>query len=137
MLVRWNPFTDLNRIHNSFFRPLSSELDFDFRPSVDIMEDEKAVYVKADIAGVNPDDIKLSLDNNVLRISGERKLEKTDEKEGYHRVERAYGSFSRSFVLPDNVENEGIDANYKDGVLTVTLPKRADAQPKEIKVTQH
>jgi len=101
------------------------------------MEDEKAVYVKADIAGVNPDDIKLSLDNNVLRISGERKLEKTDEKEGYHRVERAYGSFSRSFVLPDNVENEGIDANYKDGVLTVTLPKRADAQPKEIKVTQH
>ena len=137
MLTRWDPFADINRIHRTFFRPNSMESDIDFRPSVDIVEDEKNVSLKVDIAGVDPDDIKIGLENGVLTVSGERKLEKKEEKDGYHRVERAYGSFSRSFVLPDNLDGEGVDANYKDGILTVSLPKNEEAKRKEIKVTTH
>ena len=134
MLVRWDPLTEFDRIHRSFLRPWHSEEAFDFRPSVDILEEDNAIKVKADIAGVNPDDIKIGLEKNVLTISGERKLENKEEKEGYHRVERHYGSFRRSFLLPDNVDKEGVDADYKDGVLTVTLPKNPESAAKEIKV---
>ena len=140
MLTLWDPFAEMNRLHNSLFHRAWEEGLPEFKPSVDIYEEEKAFLVKADLAGVKPEDIKIELDKNVLTVSGERKLEKKEEKEGkngYHRIERRYGSFTRSFTLPESAEAEGIDADYRDGVLTVTIPKRPESQPREIKVEAH
>lgn len=135
MLVRWDPFSELTNTHNRLFGLTWPESEQGFRPAVDIYEDEKAIYVKAEIAGIKPEDIKINVENNVLTLEGERKLERKEEKEGYHRVERSYGSFRRSFYLPETVSSEEIDANYKDGVLTLTMPKVPEAKPREIKVT--
>jgi HSP20 family protein len=137
MLTLWDPFAELNRLHRGLYRSEWSESLPEFRPTVDIYEEEKSFQVKADLAGVKPEDIKIELNNNVLTVSGERKLEKEDEKNGYRRVERCYGNFSRSFTLPENVESEGIDANFENGVLSVTLPKRAESLPREIAVKTH
>jgi HSP20 family protein len=104
---------------------------------MDIYEDEKAIYVKADLPGVVPDDIDIEVKDNVLRLRGERKREEEESKDGYRRVERRYGAFHRSITLPDTVDTAGIDASYKDGVLTLTLPKRPESQPREIKVVAH
>jgi HSP20 family protein len=138
MLTLWDPFAEIGRLHSSLFGSAWRETEPVFRPSVDIVEEEKAYLVKADLAGVKPEDIKIELKNNVLTVSGERKLEKKEEGEnGYRRIEREYGSFTRSFTLPETTEAEHIDASYKDGVLTVTIPKRAEAEPRQIKVETH
>lgn len=134
MLSRLDPFSELTRAHNRLFGLSWPEHHQDFRPAVDISEDDKAIYVTADIAGVKPEDIKINVDKNVLTLEGERKLETKEEKGGYHRVERSYGCFRRSFSLPDTVTSEEIDASYKDGVLTLTLPKTPESKPREIKV---
>lgn len=103
-------------------------------PAVDIYEDTEAFLVKIELPEVPKEDVKVSLDDNKLSISGERKFENEDRREGYHRVERTYGQFYRSFTLPPNVNVEAIGAQFKDGVLRLTLPKKEEAKPKQIDV---
>ncbi len=137
MLTRFDPFAEMSRLQDQLFRlnqTPSASADFAFRPTVDIFEDEASIQLKADLAGVKPDDVQIEVENNVLTVRGERKLEHEEKKKGYHRVERAYGSFSRSFALPDTVDSERIDAAFKDGVLNLTIQKRPAAQKKQIKV---
>ena len=137
MLTLWDPFAELNRVHRSLYHPEWSEAPPEFRPAVDVYEKEEAFHIRADLPGVKPEDVKISVHNNTLTVSGERNLEEEDEKNGYRRVERRYGSFTRSFSLPETVESNEIDADFKDGVLTVTLPKRAESKPREIAVKVH
>ena len=103
-------------------------------PAVDVYEDENAFLIKLDLPEVNRDDVKVSLHENTLSISGERRFENEQKRENYHRVERSYGQFYRSFTLPPNVDTTAIDAKFKDGVLRLTLPKKEEAKPKQIDV---
>src|ERR1700674_6019618 len=104
-------------------------------PAVDIFETEHELVVKADLPDVNPQDLDIRVENNILTIRGERKFENKVSEENYLRVERAYGSFSRSFSLANSVKTDAIKADYQNGVLTLTIPKREEAKPKQIKVT--
>jgi HSP20 family protein len=103
-------------------------------PAVDIAEQQNEYVVKMELPGVNREDVKITLESNVLTIRGEKKQEKDTKEGSYHRVERSYGSFQRSFTLPTTVKSDKIDALYKDGILTVTLPKAEEAKPKQIEV---
>ncbi|MDR3720038.1 MAG: Hsp20/alpha crystallin family protein [Candidatus Acidiferrales bacterium] len=103
-------------------------------PAVDIYETENELVVKADLPDINEKDLDVRIENNTLTIRGERKFEKKVTEDNYLRVERTYGSFSRSFSLPNTVNSEAIKADYKNGVLTVELPKRAESKPKQVKV---
>jgi len=103
-------------------------------PAVDILENEHELVVKADLPDVKPEELDIRVENNILTIRGERKFEKKVDEKNYLRVERSYGSFSRSFSLANTVNSEAIKADYKDGVLTLTIPKREEAKPKQIKV---
>jgi HSP20 family protein len=125
-----------NRLSNESFRnhPEESALTT-WAPSVDIYETPNELVVKADLPDVNEQDIDVRVENNLLTIRGERKFEKSVSEENYLRVERTYGSFSRSFSLPNTVNPEAIGAEYKNGVLTVTLPKREESKPRQVKVT--
>jgi HSP20 family protein len=104
-------------------------------PAVDIYETENELVVKADLPDVNPQDLDIRVENNILTIRGERKFEKNVHEDNYLRIERAYGSFSRSFSLANSVKSESIQADYQNGVLTLSLPKREEAKPKQIKVS--
>jgi HSP20 family protein len=104
-------------------------------PACDIFETDEAVIVKAELPEVKREDVKVSIENNVLMLSGERKFEDETKRENYHRVERSYGQFMRSFTLPNNIDAAQISAEFKDGMLNITLPKRAEAKPKQIEVT--
>lgn len=136
MLNRWDPFSELSRVQDEMSRWLEPQgrRQASFAPAVDIFEEKDAILVKAELPGVKPDDVHINVERNLLTLRGERKLEKEDNKEGYHRIERAYGMFTRSFSLPDTVDTENIDASYDAGVLTVRLPKKASVQPKRIAV---
>lgn len=104
-------------------------------PSVDIYETENALVLKADLPGVNPSDVQLQIEEGTLMIKGERKFERVEgQGAGYHRIERSFGEFARYFSLPETVDNEHVKADYKNGVLTVTLPKKEAAKPRTIKV---
>ena len=103
-------------------------------PSVDVYEDENGFLIKCELPEVRREDVKVNLDNNVLSISGERKFEHEEKREGYHRVERSYGQFYRSFTLPPNVNVEVINAEFRDGVLRLSIPKKEEAKPKQIQV---
>lgn len=103
-------------------------------PAVDVYEDEDSFLIKVELPEVNREDVKVSLNDNMLSISGERRVENEDKRDNYHRVERRYGQFYRSFTLPPNVNPEAINAQFKDGVLRLTLPKREEAKPKQIEV---
>jgi HSP20 family protein len=136
-LNRWDPFTEIARLQDEMSRhfvPSEKGRGPGFVPPVDIFEDKDAIYLKAELPGVKPDDVKLHVENNVLTLTGERKFEKEEKKEGYHRVERSYGAFTRSFSLPNNVAGDQVAAELTDGVLTVKLPKKTEAQPKRIEV---
>lgn len=129
-LTLWNPFREMDdlmaRLQRGTGRPALSEgaaAIADWAPSVDIAETDKEFTVKADLAGVKKEDLKVSVQNGVLTLAGERKFEKEEKDEKHHRVERSYGSFTRSFSLPENVLQDKIDAECKDGVVTVRLPK--------------
>jgi HSP20 family protein len=141
-ITRWDAFHGLsglqeqvNRLFDTSFpgRTDNSALTT-WAPAVDIYETENELVVKADLPDVNEKDLDVRIENNTLTIRGERKFEKKVEEENYLRVERTYGSFSRSFSLPNTVNSEAIKAEYKNGVLTVELPKRAESKPKQIKV---
>ncbi|HTT72483.1 MAG TPA: Hsp20/alpha crystallin family protein [Anaeromyxobacteraceae bacterium] len=103
-------------------------------PNVDIYEDDEGVSLRFDLAGVEPKDVDIRFENGVLTLRGERKLEREDKRDNYHRVELAYGTFTRSFSLPGSIDAEKIRADSKNGVLTVHLPKKPEAKPKAIQV---
>lgn len=140
-LSRWEPFREhfapeapFNRMFNELFgRSQESNLTA-WAPAVDILENEHELVVKADLPDVKPEELDIRVENNILTIRGERKFEKKVDEKNYLRVERSYGSFSRSFSLAKTVNSEAIKADYKDGVLTLTIPKREEAKPKQIKV---
>jgi HSP20 family protein len=125
-----------NRLFNESFRhqPEESALTT-WAPAVDIYETPNELVVKADLPDVSEKDIDVRVENNLLTIRGERKFEKSVSEENFLRIERTYGSFSRSFSLPNTVNSEAIGAEYKNGVLTVTLPKREESKPRQVKVT--
>lgn len=133
MLVRWDPFEEMNRLHDHFFggRGLAKQ---PFRVAVDIREEDDAFYVDAEVPGVAAQDVKVDVEKNVLTISGERKAEKDEAEGSYRRVERYYGTFSRSFTLPETVNADNIHADLRDGVLTLRLPKKEAPKPRAIPV---
>ncbi len=129
----WEPFRRVAPFYADFDK-WSSEAEGSWHPSVDISENENAYVLKAELPGVNREDINIDINNKTLTLKGEKKFEEKTEKENYVRVERSYGSFSRTFTLSDKVDTENVKASYKDGVLEVTLPKKEEAKPREIKV---
>ena len=149
-IIRWEPFRDLltlqermNRVFDDSLRgtpraanPSEDEwaLGGSWAPSVDIYEQDGNIVLKAELPGIDAKDVDIRLENNVLTLRGERKLEGEVKRESYHRVERAYGSFARSFTLPTVVDQGNIKAEYKDGVLKLVLPKREEAKPRQIQI---
>ncbi len=127
MLVKFNqnPFAVIDRVFDDVFRDTMPAFNTTFTPTmrVDISEDEKNIYIEAEMAGLKKEDVKVSIEDNVLTIRGERKQESEEKKKNYHRVERVYGSFSRAFTLGENIDKDNIEAKYEDGVLHLTLPK--------------
>ncbi len=119
-------------VNRFFSEPVSSR---PWYPAVDIAENENEIVLTADVPGVKMDDIDIKVENGTLTISGKREFQKQEEKGGYHRIERSYGSFQRVFTLPDSVDTEKVEASYEDGVLKVVLPKKEVAKPKTIKVS--
>jgi HSP20 family protein len=142
-ITRIDPFLELATLQdrfNSFFENLAEASGKEqlaagtFVPAVDIYEDEHNLLLKLEVPGVNEDDLKVSLENNTLTVSGERKFEKEEREENFHRIERRYGSFARTFRLPNTVDGEKVEATYEKGILKITLAKRAEAKPRQIKV---
>jgi HSP20 family protein len=135
MLRTFDPFAEMNRLTDELARRFDSNgTRAVFRPAVDIHEGTEAIELRIDLPGVTRDQLHIHVEKNVLTISGERTFAREGDREGYHRIERAYGAFSRTFSLPDTVNTESIDAQLRDGVLTVRLPKRAEVQPRKIEV---
>lgn len=142
-VVRFNPnramrgFThNFDSMFNSFFRTPESKSNCDcgFMPRVDIVNEKEAVKIDIELPGMTKDDIKVTIENDILTISGERKAEVEQEGKNYIRTERAYGTFSRSFTLSDEIDTEKISADYKNGILSLSLTKQEKAKPKEISV---
>jgi len=142
VITRWDPsreFSTLQERMNRLFRDsfgdgqeaLSTST---FAPPVDVYEDEHNVTLKIEVPGIDEKDIDVRIENNTLTVHGERKFEKEEKEENYRRVERQYGSFTRSFTLPNTVDHENVQANYEKGVLKIKLAKKAEAKPKQIKV---
>jgi len=140
-LDRWEPFHgsydfQLNRLFSDFFGRTSQEQNLTpWAPAVDIFEGEHQLFVKADLPDIKPEELDIRVENNILTIRGERKFDKKVADRNYLRVERSYGSFARSFSLANTVNAEAIEADYQDGVLTLSIPKREEAKPKQIKVS--
>lgn len=133
LLTHWDPFHELSRLQEQMARrPVSGRPTF--RPAVDIHEDAETITLTAEVPGMPADAIHVHIDDGILTLSGERKLAKREDDEGYHRIERSYGSFTRSFSLPDNIDAGNIDASRNDGLLTIKLLKRTKAEPKRIAV---
>ncbi len=125
----------INRLFSETFDRSSEEANLTpWAPAVDIFETEQNLVVKADLPDIKPEELDIRVENNILTIRGERKFEKKVNENNYLRVERSYGSFSRSFSLANTVNTEAIHADYKNGVLTLSIPKREEAKPKQIKV---
>ena len=139
-LIRWEPLEleDVqNRLSRLFGRRPNGRDEItlaDWTPLADITEDDKEYVIKTELPDVKKEDVKVTVENGVLTISGERKFEKEEKKKKYHRVERAYGSFMRSFTLPDQADASKVKAEFKNGMLTVHLPKSEKAKPKQIEV---
>ena len=144
-IVRYDPFRDLRTLQEEVNRLFSTNLTRAFgdegigrgawAPSVDIYENKDQIVLEAELPGMKQEDFDLSIENNVITLRGERKFEKTDETDNYHRVERSYGAFTRSFTLPPTVSAEGATAEYNNGVLRVTLPKREETKARRIQVS--
>jgi len=147
LLTRWDPFREFSTVQdrmnrmNRFFResyspegPEEALTTTSFAPPVDIYEDEHNITLKIDVPGIDENDIDVRIENNTLTLHGERKIEKEEKEENFRRVERQYGSFTRSFTLPSSVDPGQVSAHYDKGVLTINLTKKAEAKPKQIKV---
>jgi HSP20 family protein len=144
VITRWEPFRGFSTLQgrlNRLFQQSVSEgrneslTTSSFAPAVDVYEDDHQVTLKIEVPGIDEKDIDVRLENNTLTVHGERKLEKEEKEENYRRVERQYGSFTRSFTLPTTVDAEGVTAQYDKGVLKVKLAKKAEAKPKQIKIS--
>jgi HSP20 family protein len=143
-IVRYDPFRDLRTLQEEVNRLFSTNLTRGFgeegigrgawNPSVDIYENKEHIVLEAELPGMNRDDFELSVENNVITLRGERQFEKRDDSDNYHRVERSYGSFTRSFTLPQTVSADGATAEYRNGVLRVTLPKREETKARRIQI---
>ena len=143
-IVRWEPFRDLvtaqrdfDRLFRGAFSAQPGETELSTRswaPPVDIYETEEAIVLKAELPGVDPKDVEVRVEDNTLFLKVERKFEKEVKEQNYHRVERSYGSFARSFSLPNSISTDQVKAEFKDGLLTLTMPKREEAKPKTIKI---
>ncbi len=149
-IVRWDPLREMEDMFARYGRALGMPASgapgatgqeaitsTEWVPRVDISETDDAFIIKAEIPGVSKEDVKVTAENGVLSISGERKEEKEEKSKKVHRVERLYGTFFRTFVLPDNVDESKINAEFKYGVLTLTVPKTEKAKPKSIEVKVH
>ncbi len=144
LLTRWDPFRELVEMQNRMdrlFRDYSGSQEGQeflttgsFIPPVDIYEDEHNVTVKMEVPGIEEKDLDIRVENNMLTVRGERKFEKDEKEENFHRIERRYGTFTRSFALPNTVDTEHVQANYENGILRIQLAKKAEAKPKQIKV---
>ena len=141
-LTKWDPFREMEDVFDRYTRAIgwprrgTQEVVAagDWAPRVDIAETENEFTIKAEIPEVKKDDVKVTVDSGVLTIRGERKQEKEEKDKKFHRVERYYGSFTRSFTLPDNVDESKIEASFKDGMLNLKIPKTEAAKPKAIEV---
>ena len=147
---RWNPFKEMEDLQNRLFgllhrgygmQSLRGEGDAEesmalsqWAPLVDVSEDEKGYVIKAELPEIKREDVRVTLENGVLTLSGERKFEKTEKGRRYHRVERAYGTFTRSFTMPDDAESDHVTADFRDGVLNVRIAKSEKARPRSIEV---
>ena len=144
-IVRLEPFRNLlttqdrfNRLFNQTFSNVFGEEESKlgtWSPAVDIYETEQSVVLKAELPGIDPKDVEVRVENNTLYLRGQRKFENEVKEENYRRIERSYGSFTRTFALPGTVNAENVSAEYKGGVLTLTMPKREEAKPKTIKIS--
>ena len=143
VLTRWAPFREFSTLQdrmNRLFRETQGNTQDEsltsssFAPAVDVYEDEHNVTLKIEVPGIDEKDIDVRIENNTLTVHGERKIEKEEKEENYRRVERQYGSFTRTFNLPPTVDAEKVQADYDKGVLQITLPKKAEAKPKQVKV---
>jgi HSP20 family protein len=144
VLTRFEPFREfatlqnrINRVFRETYTPEGHDETLttsSFAPAVDVYEDEHSVTLKIEVPGIDEKDIDVRVENNTLTVHGERKIEKEEKEENYRRVERQYGSFTRTFNLPTTVDSEKVSANYDKGVLKIALPKKAEAKPKQIKV---
>jgi HSP20 family protein len=144
VLTRWDPFREfstlqdrMNRLFRDSFGPEGREealTTTTFAPPVDVYEDEHNITLKIEVPGIEEKDIDVRIENHTLTVHGERKFEKEEKEENFRRVERQYGSFTRSFTLPNTVDAEKVTANYEKGVLKISLAKQAEAKPKQIKV---
>ena len=144
-MTRWNPFAEIEDILDRYNRQVSRNAPAsngnreilqktDWSPVVDISEDQDAFLIRAELPGINKEDVKVSVHDGVLTIQGERRDEHESKENKRHRVERFYGHFARSFTLPDHVDDENIKASYKDGILELTLAKQEKAKPRAIEV---
>jgi HSP20 family protein len=146
MITRWDPFRELNTITDRMNRLFQDSFGgqtgrneeglttANFVPPVDIYEDEHSVNIKMEVPGIDQKDIDVRVENNTLVVRGERKFNKEEKEENFHRIERRYGSFYRAFSLPNSLDTENVSADYENGVLTIKLNKKAEAKPKQIKV---
>ena len=144
-IVRYDPFRDLRTLQEEVNRLFSNNLGPSFgeegiargawNPNVDIYENKDQIVLEAELPGMNREDFDLTIENSVITLRGERHFEKKDETDNYHRVERSYGAFTRSFTLPQTVSGEEAQAEYNNGVLRVTLPKREEAKSRRIEIT--
>ena len=137
-LIRWEPARELrevNRLFNTFFEPSTGAVMRRWSPAMDLVETEDNYVLRADLPGVSEGDVKIELDDNVLTISGERKSAHEEAKEGYYRVERAYGSFSRTLTLPEGVDADSISASFDRGVLEVKVPKPEQRKPRKVEIS--
>ena len=145
-ITRWDPYREVQSLQNrmnSLFREMSGEPGGDnaplttasFVPAVDVYEDEKKVLLKLEVPGIEEKDLDVRVEDHTLTVKGERKFEKEEKEENFHRIERRYGSFYRAFTLPTTVSTENVAASYNAGVLKLELKKKPEAQPKQIKIT--
>ena len=142
VLTRWDPFREFSTLQdrmNRLFRDSYGDREealttSSFAPPVDVYEDDHNLTLKIEVPGIDEKDIDVRVENNVLTVHGERKFEKEEKEENFRRVERQYGSFTRSFTLPNTVDTDRVQANYEKGILKIQLAKKAEAKPKQIKV---
>jgi HSP20 family protein len=136
-IIRWEPFREMSTLQgrmDRLFDQVWGGRQESWLPAVDVFDTKESVVLKAEIAGMDPDDIQIEVEDNVLTIKGERKFEEKVDEERYYRVERRFGSFQRSLALPQGVKADDIVAAYEDGILTVTVPKVEEEKPKKIEV---
>lgn len=143
-IVRWEPFRDTVASQENFNRLFSEQFGRFFgegetgartwTPAVDIFETDQNLVLKAELPGFDPKDVEVRIEDGTLYLKGERKFENETKQQNYHRIERSYGTFSRTFTVPNSINSDNVKAEYRDGVLTLTLPKREEAKPKTVKI---